>query len=148
MERLILALVVVAVAAIVARIVQSRRAADPPTQPRYDMPSQIDRDDFVDPAHPWLVAVFSSDSCSTCADVVAKAQVVRSDEVAVQIVSFQADRELHERYDVDAVPCLIVADAAGVVQAGFFGPVTATDLWAAIADAREPGSVDRGTCEH
>jgi hypothetical protein len=26
------------------------------------------------------------------------------------------------------------------VRAGFAGPVTATDLWAAVAEARQPGS--------
>ncbi len=35
---------------------------------------------------------------------------------------------------------LDVADATGVVRASFLGPVTATDLWAAVAEAREPGS--------
>ncbi len=68
--------------------------------------------------------------------------MVRSDAVAVQTVSFQAQRELHERYDIDAVPCLVIADAHGVVHRAFLGPVTATDLWAAVANAREPGSID------
>ena len=30
-----------------------------------------------------------------------------------------------------------IADAAGVVRHSFLGPVTATDLWAAVAAARE-----------
>ena len=30
-----------------------------------------------------------------------------------------------------------IADAAGVVRQHFFGPVTATDLWAAVATARD-----------
>jgi len=33
-----------------------------------------------------------------------------------------------------------VADAAGVVRAAFVGPATATDLWAAVAEARQPGT--------
>jgi hypothetical protein len=42
----------------------------------------------------------------------------------------------------------VIADPDGVVHAGFLGPVTATDLWAAVANAREPGSIDRtGGCE-
>jgi hypothetical protein len=32
-----------------------------------------------------------------------------------------------------------VVDAEGVVRAGFTGAVTATDLWAAVAGAREAG---------
>jgi hypothetical protein len=140
-ERLLLALAVMAVAVIVAEVVRRRRRVDPPTQPRRQLPSQLDRSDFDGDG--WLVAVFTSDTCSTCADVVHKAEVVRCDDVTVSVVSYQARRDLHERYDIDAVPCLVVADADGVVHDGFLGPVTATDLWAAVADARVPGSIDR-----
>lgn len=140
MERLILALVVVAVAAAIGEVVRRRRLADPPTQPRYEAPSQLDRRDFAGDG--WIVVVFTSETCSTCADVVRKAEVVRSDEVTVQSVSFQADRALHERYSIDAVPCLLIADGQGVVHRAILGPVTATDLWAAVANAREPGSID------
>lgn len=140
MERLVIALVVVAVAAAVGEIVRRRRAVDPPTQPTFETPAQLDRSDFAGTG--WLVAVFTSESCSTCADVVRKAEVVRSDEVSVEVVPFQSRKALHERYSIDAVPCLVIADAGGVVHRAFLGPVTATDLWAAIADAREPGSID------
>lgn len=146
MERLILALVVVVVAAVVGEVVRRRRVADPPTQAKYEAPSQLDRSDFDGAG--WLVAVFTSDSCSTCADVVRKAEVLRSDDVTVQAVSFQADGALHERYAIDAVPCLVIADGEGVVHRAFLGPVTATDLWAAVAEARKPGSLPTGECDH
>ena len=108
------------------------------------MPSQLDRADFCEPSTPWLVAVFSSESCNSCADVVAKAEVIRSEDVAVDVVPFQTRRDVHQRYAIDAVPCLLVADAVGAVHASFLGPVTATDLWAAVAEARQPGSIDGG----
>lgn len=147
MERLLLAVAVVAVAAIVAQVVRRRRVPDAPTQPRYELPAQLDRGDFAGAG--WLVAVFTSDTCSTCADVVSKAEVVASEEVDVEIVSFQRRKDLHERYDIDAVPCLVIADGSGVVHRGFVGPVTATDLWAAVADARDPGSIESsGECDH
>jgi len=147
MERLLLALAIVALAAVVSGIVRDRRKSDPPTQPRRQLPSQIDRRDFD--GDQWLVAVFTSDSCNSCADVARKAEVMRSDEVAVMVTSFQAHKDLHERYEIDAVPCLVVADPEGVVHAGFLGSVTATDLWAAVANARHPGSIDRsGGCDH
>jgi hypothetical protein len=139
MERLLLAVAVVAVAALAAEVVRRRRRTDPPTQPRYELPSQLDRGDFAGDG--WLVAVFTSETCSTCADVVRKARVLGCDDVEVAVVPFQTGRALHERYRIDAVPCLVVADAEGVVHRGFLGPVTATDLWAAVADAREPGSI-------
>lgn len=141
MEQLVLALAIMAVAAIVAEVVRRRRRTDPPTQPRRELPTQLDRSDF--PGTGWLVAVFTSDTCSTCEDLVRKAEVVRCDEVEVDVASFQARRDLHERYHIDAVPCLVIADGDGVVHAGFLGPVTATDLWAAVANARQPGSIDR-----
>jgi hypothetical protein len=144
MIRVVIAVAIVALAAGVAALVNRRRRADPPTQPRGQIPAQLDRADFSEPATPWLVAVFSSESCNTCADVVAKAEVMRSEDVAVDVVPFQTRRDTHQRYAIDAVPCLVVADTAGTVHAGFLGPVTATDLWAAVAEARQPGSIDRG----
>ena len=145
MGRLLLAVAVVVVVALIADVVRRRRGADPPTQPHHEIPAQLDRSDFDGDG--WMVAVFTSSNCSTCTDVVRKADVLRSDEVAVATVSFQERRDLHERYSIDAVPCLVIADADGVVHAGFLGPVTATDLWAAIANAREPGSIEGGGCD-
>lgn len=144
MDRLLLAIAIVVVATVIAQVVARRRKTDPPTQRRSQMPSQLDRADFD--GHGWLVTVFTSDTCSTCADVVRKAEVLRSADVTVQTASFQAHKDLHERYDIDVVPMLLIADAAGVVHNGFIGPVTATDLWAAVAEAREPGSMPSGGC--
>jgi hypothetical protein len=136
MLRLLVAVGIVLVAAAIAEFVRRRRQADPPTQPLRQLPSQLDRREFAEPATPWLVAVFSSDSCSTCADVIAKAEVLRSPQIAVDVVSFQQRRDVHARYGIDAVPCLVIADAEGAVRAGFVGPVGAADLWAAVAEAR------------
>ncbi|HSM64915.1 MAG TPA: thioredoxin family protein [Ilumatobacteraceae bacterium] len=144
MDRLIVALVIVAVVAVVSVVVRQRRRSDAPTQRRYDAPTQLDRGDFVRPEAPWLVAVFTSATCSTCASVVTKAEVLESESVAVQNVEFVADRALHERYGIDAVPTLVIADDRGVVAASFVGQMTATDLWAAVAEAREPGSTPGG----
>jgi hypothetical protein len=148
MVRVLLAVAIVVIAAVVAALVERRRRADPPTQPRQAMPAQLDRADFTEPETAWLVVVFSSESCSTCADVIAKAEVLRSADVAVDVVPFQTGRRVHERYAIDAVPCLVIVDAGGTVMAGFLGPVTATDLWAAVAEARSPGSIDsRTSCD-
>ena len=144
MDRLLLALAVVAVAAVVAQVVRARRSADPPTQRRSQAPSQLDRSDFDGDG--WLLAVFTSETCSTCADVVAKAAVLESPQVAVQTVPFQSRKDLHERYGIDVVPMALVSDCDGVVHRAFIGPVTATDLWAAVAEARDPGSIPSGGC--
>jgi thiol-disulfide isomerase/thioredoxin len=138
--RLLIALAIVAVAAGVAFIVQRRRVPDAPTQRRYNVPEQLDRADFVRPDAPWLVAVFTSDSCDKCAEVASKAAVLESEYVAVANVEFTTDREIHSRYQIDAVPTLVIVDADGVTRRSFLGPMTATDLWAAVAEARDPGS--------
>ena len=146
MERLLIALAIMVAAVAIAEVVRRRRRPDAPTQPRYEVPSQLDRSDF--PGDGWLVVVFTSETCSTCADVVQKAEVLRSDAVAVEVATFQHRRDLHERYSIEAVPAVLVADGDGVVHASFLGPVTATVLWAAVAEVREPGSIDRAAdCE-
>ena len=139
MVQAVVALAVVAVAVGVGLLLRRRQVVQAPTQPRLAVPSQLDRADFP-AAQPWLVAVFSSASCHTCADVVRKAEVLASPEVAVVDVEFSAHRELHRKYGIDAVPILVLADAEGVVRRSFTGPLTATDLWAAVADSRQPGS--------
>ena len=131
---------VVAVAMATSKVREGRRRAAPPTQPRGLLPVQVNRSDFDGASAPWCVIVFSSATCNSCADVVAKAKVLACDEVAVVEVEFTANRDLHRRYEIDAVPGVIVVDSRGVVRASFSGPVTATDLWAAVAECRNPGS--------
>ncbi len=136
-----MAVVVVALAVVVA-VVLDRRRPDAPTQARWAVPSQLDRADFTRPEAPWLVATFTSATCDSCRQVVAKAGPLESSEVAVQEVEFAARGDLHRRYGIDAVPCIVVADVDGVVRASHVGPATATDLWATLAEVREahPGS--------
>lgn len=148
MARLLIALVIVAVAAGVAYVVQKRRAPDAPTQRRYNVPEQLDRSDFPRPDAEWLVAVFTSDTCDKCADVASKAAVLESADVAVANLDFVRDREVHDRYRIDAVPTLVIVDSAGVTRRSFLGPMTATDLWAAVAEAREPGSTPDSCADH
>jgi hypothetical protein len=140
MPQVVIALAVVAVAVSVGLVLRRRRAVAAPTQPSLVVPAQLDRADFPQVSSPWLVVVFSSGTCRSCADVVRKATVLASPQVAVVEVEFTAARALHQKYDIQAVPIVAIADAQGVVHRGFAGPVTATDLWAAVADAREPGS--------
>ena len=134
MDRLLLALAVVAVAALVAEVVRRRRSADPPTQPRYDIPAQLDRSDF--PGEGWLVAVFTSATCATCAKVLQAAELLEADDVAVQNIEVGEHAELHERYAITAVPAVVIADRTGVSQGSFLGPPTAADLWAKLAELR------------
>ena len=140
MERALIAVALALVALAVAAVIQRRQRSDAPVRTGYELPSQVDRADFDRPEAPWLVAVFTSATCSTCAGVWDRARHLASDEVVVQEVEYGAARALHDRYGIEAVPAALVVDAEGVVQRSFLGPVTATDLWAAVAEAREPGS--------
>jgi Thioredoxin len=139
--RLLIAVVLIALAAGVAAVLRRRQIADAPSQPRsWTVPAQIDRADFVRPDAPWLVVSFTSATCSTCAQIVAKVAVLASNNVAIDDVEYTARTETHRKYNIDAVPAVLIADAAGVVRRSFIGPISATDLWAAVAEARNPGS--------
>ena len=141
MAQVLVAVAVVVVAALVAMVLRRRTRPDAPSQPRsYTVPVQLDRGDFPRPDAPWLVAVFTSATCNSCADVRAKAAVLACDDVVVHEAEYTAAKALHQRYSIDAVPATLIVDRAGVVQASFLGPVTATDLWAAVAEARQPGT--------
>ncbi len=128
---------VVVVVALLANLWQRRRRVDAPTQGASEIPSQIDRSDFVRPEASWIVLAFTSATCQTCSDIERKVRVLETSSVAIQILEFTAERELHKRYKIDAVPAVLMADASGVVQANFLGPVSATDLWAALARVRD-----------
>jgi hypothetical protein len=135
----LLAAALIVVAVVVAAVLR-RRPSAPPTQPRqWAVPTQLDRRDFEGLDRPWLVAVFTSSTCDSCARATAKASVLSSAAVAYQEVPYQTARSLHERYAIEAVPTIVVADPEGVVRASFVGVPSATDLWAAVAEAREPG---------
>lgn len=135
MTRVLIAAVIV-LAAVALAVVVRRRRPDPPTQGAGAVPLQVDRQDFPRPEAPWLVAVFTSATCHTCGDVVEKAAVLASDDVVTTEVEYGADRELHLRYRIDAVPTLLLADVDGVVRGTALGPVSAQELWAMVADAR------------
>ena len=153
MDRLLLALALVAVAAVVAVVVRRRRSPDAPTQTQHHVPDQLDRADFAPLVAPssagaeWLLVIFTSATCHTCADMRTKAAALASPQVAVVDVEYGAQKALHERYRIDAVPTTVLADADGVVRASFLGRVSATDLWAEVAEVREPGSRGPAGCD-
>jgi hypothetical protein len=146
-EQLIVVVAAMSVALAVALILKKRRS-DAPTQAGFEIPIQLDRNDFENPDTSWLVAVFTSATCHTCADVATKAEVLLSSEVAVQRIDYTVNPDFHKRYRIDAVPLLVIADALGVVHKGFIGPVKAQDLWAAMAECRNPGSTPESCQSH
>ncbi len=140
MERLVLAVVLVGVAVAFVVDLQRRKPA-PPSDREWTIPTQLDRRDFSRPDSPWLVAVFTSSTCDTCAGVWEKAVALDAGSegpVCVQQLEAVAEAEIHRRYGIDAVPLVLIVDSQGVVRRHFLGPVTATDLWAAVAEVRNP----------
>ncbi len=143
MDRLLVLVVVAAASAALAYLVQRRRP-DAPIRTGWMVPEQLDRRDFARPDAPWLVAVFTSASCDSCAAVVDVAGPLASDAVAVDVVEVGERHEVHDRYAVDAVPMVLLVDALGVVRDHHLGPVSATHLWGSLAELREPGSTPDG----
>ncbi len=136
MEKIV-ASIILLIAAILSFIVR-RRKPDAPSQTSHVVPQQLSRKDFEHSQKPWLLAVFTSSTCDACQDVATKAKVLASKDVAVQIIDYLDRRDLHARYSIDAVPTTVIADHLGVVRFGVLGPITATDLWAAMARCRDP----------
>jgi hypothetical protein len=132
--------VILVVTGAVAWWLERRRVSAPPTQGRAVVPQQLDRRDFPRPEAPWLVVLFTSEHCDSCAGLIDKAKPLASEEVSVAEVEYGAQPELHRRYDIDAAPITVLADAAGVTRASFVGAFAATDLWNALAEVRESDS--------
>ena len=148
MSRLLATVVVLAIAALVAWVWRRRQTAVP-TQPKlWPTPVQLDRNDFARPDAAFLVALFTSSTCESCARVIEKARVLAAPDVAYEEISYQTDKPRHTRYGVEAVPMVLVADAGGVVVKAFVGEVTAIDLWGAVATARDPSSAPEEPSEH
>jgi hypothetical protein len=138
-SRLIVALLVVAVAVVVARLLERRRPA-PPTRDAYPVPAQLDRQDFPRPDAPWLFVLFSSRTCDSCQPMVSRVCSLESESVATVQVEAQADKDLHDRYRIEGVPMVVLADDEGVVRAGFVGSVDTWELEAALTDAQAKGA--------
>lgn len=134
--RVIVALVILAVAGGIAWWLDHRRSTEAPSQGRAIVPAQLDRDDFPRPDAAWLVVLFTSRTCESCAGLVDKAMPLVSDEVAVAEVEYTARRDLHERYRIDAAPITVLVDRDGVTRGSFVGAFDAPDLWSALAELR------------
>jgi hypothetical protein len=144
MIRLVPAVVLATAVALLAMWLQRRRPGAAPVVDRHHVPTAVARADFARPDADWLVVVFTSATCDSCAATWEVARQLESPAVATQDVEVTAEPALHERYGIDAVPTTVVCDGEGGVVRSFLGPVTAAHLWAAVAEARQPGSVPPG----
>jgi hypothetical protein len=138
--RVVIAVAILAIAGGVAWWLEHRRVVASPTQGRATVPQQLDRRDFPRPEAPWLVALFTSQHCDSCAGLLDKAKPLESGDVSVAEIEYSAQPELHRRYKIDAAPITVLADAAGVTQASFVGAFAAPELWSALAGLRDQTS--------
>lgn len=134
-QRLLVAGVLLVGAVVLALVLRRRRPGEP-VRTSWAVPAWLDRADFPWPEREWLVAVFTSATCRSCQDTVDKAQPLASDEVAVAEVEVGDQPELHERYGIEAVPTVVIADVDGAVRGSLLGPPTTAELWARVAEAR------------
>lgn len=137
--QIVVAAVIVVAGVITAALVRRRDAGQMARGKRWSVPAQLDRRDFDDPDADRLVVVFSSETCDACASTWERTlDLVGSIPGTVaQRVSFQQRPDLHERYGIDAVPTLVVADREGAVQRSFVGPPDAAELNEALVPGSE-----------
>lgn len=91
------------------------------------LPSHLDRARFVAADQPWLIALFSADTCMSCAKVVEQMRGFESAQAAFQNVEVGREAELHKRYAIASVPTTLVCDGSGLVRLSFVGPLSGAD---------------------
>ena len=64
-----------------------------------------------------------SETCETCKPAVAESMKLSTLGIAVQEIPVETKKHLHQKYDIDAVPMLLLADEFGVVKSSHLGPV-------------------------
>jgi len=114
---------IVAAAAIALAVWQQRQQAVAPTATRGEPPTALDRRDFRGPDAPWLIAVFTSATCSSCAAVLAELRERESSEIVVAEVEVGAEARLHRKYAIESVPTAVIADVTGDAKLAFIGPL-------------------------
>ncbi|MEM7095590.1 MAG: thioredoxin domain-containing protein [Actinomycetota bacterium] len=123
MTATLIVMAVVAAAATALAVLQQRGRAAAPTVARGEPPTSLDRRDFRGPNAPWLIAVFSSASCSSCAAVLAELREHESSDVVVVDVEIGDEPGLHSKYGIESVPTAVIADAGGDAKLAFVGPL-------------------------
>ena len=99
----------------------NRRVPDRPSVPKSILPYQLDRSDFNDSNVEWIFVLFTSDTCDACASVLNEVSKISLQNVVVQNIDYASNKSLHVRYEIDAVPILLLADRKGIVKWSFAG---------------------------
>lgn len=119
-------LVIMIAAALVAAALalwQQRQGRSAPTATPGEPPTSLDRNDFRGADAAWLIAVFTSATCSSCEAVLAELNGYATDQVVVTNVEVAADAALHKKYAIDSVPTAVIVDATGDAKLACVGPL-------------------------
>ena len=127
MSRLIVLVVLSCGASIVALLLRKLNYRNFVTS-GWSIPGHLSREDFNFLNEPWLVVIFSSESCETCKPVVTEGMKLTSLGVAIQEVTAETNKSLHEKYDIDAVPMLLLVDKFGLVRSSHLGPTNSEEV--------------------
>lgn len=112
---------------------EAARRRGAPTVARGQPPTSLDRGDFRSPDAYWLIAVFTSATCSSCAAVLAELRALENADIAVVDVEVATEPQLHAKYGVESVPTTVFADTHGNAKLAFVGPL-GPDHRAAMAE--------------
>ncbi len=141
MDKALLVFGSVAIAGVLSMILSRRRAA--PTAGTHHIPAQLDLDDFPGARGNWLLVVFSSAKCKTCAGIIVELEAMSRPGLITCEVEIEREHALHTRYQIDAVPTTVIADPDGRVRKSFLGPVNRERMENSLAEAiATPGSGD------
>ena len=94
----------------------------------WSIPGHLSREDFGFTNEPWLVVIFSSESCETCKPLVAESMKLSSLGIAIQEIAVETNKDLYEKYSIDAVPMLLLVDKFGVVRSSHLGPTNSEEV--------------------
>jgi len=102
----------------------------------HHIPGSVAGSDFGLDDDGWMLVVFTSSKCETCATVVEAVSRIDMPNLATAVIEIERMPELHTSYAIDAVPTTIVADPDGVVRKSFLGPVDLPMIELAVSTAR------------
>jgi len=134
--------VVISTAAVALNFALKHRRPDAPTAPKFAAPQQLDRSDFASVDSPWLLVLFGSKTCMSCLDARSSLQSIDLSQVQMVEVEVETNRDTHQRYGIDAVPTVVLADHEGVVRWSYLGAPPPELVREAFVEA---GIMDDGT---
>ncbi len=128
----IILILVIGLTAFSISALANQRTSDRPSVPKSILPYQLDRSDFNNPSIEWIFILFTSDTCNACESVLNEVSKISIPNVVVQNINYAANKSLHIRYEIDAVPILLLADQKGIVQWSFAGVPPSTAISEAL----------------